>query len=232
MNNENQQELGVYTIPDAARILGLPRARLRRWVDGYVRILSSGERKKQFPMPGIHSRGKGRELTIGFYALIEVYVVAQLRERGVKWSVIKHDRQELKERFSTDYPFCLRGLLSDGTRILKSLSDSDYRASMELGTGGQTAFEDVLRQFCEKIDFDADTMLAEAYWPMGRDSKIVVSRHNGFGRPVVSGTNVCTETIQYLLEAGEQEGTVAALYNLELAQVRDAHRFESMALAA
>lgn len=205
-------------LPDAARLLGFPPDRLRKWVRGLPEGLT-----RRFPAGPFASRAEGRDRHIDFYTLIELFTVAELRRLGVTMRTLKANRAELAERFSTPYPFALRGLLTDGRRLLKELNE---KALLELGSGGQSAFEEVVAPFCRRLDFDATSQLAALFFPMGRDVPVVVSPAHAFGRPVIAGTNLPTETVANLVRGGESLDDIAAEYQLSREEVESAWRSE------
>ena len=136
---------------------------------------------------------------------------------------LRANRQELSERFDTPHPFALRGLLINGRRLLKELGDESL---LELGTGGQTAFESLLSPFCERLDFDTSTELAARYFPNGRSGAVVVDPRHAFGRPVIGGTNITTEAIGCLIRGGEKIEDVAEDFRLQTTKVQEAWDFE------
>lgn len=209
---------GVYTLPDAARLLRFPLDRLRRWVRGLPENSA-----RRFPTGPFAIRAEGRDRHIDFHTLIELFTVAQLRQLGVSMQTLKVSREELAERFSTPYPFALRGLLTDGRRLLKELNE---KALLELGSGGQSAFEAVVAPFCHRLDFDATSQLAARYFPLGREVPVVVSPAHAFGRPVIAGTNLPTETVASLVRGGESLDDIASEYQLSREQVESAWHFE------
>lgn len=216
--DKNPLSSGAYTLPDAARLLGVPLARLRAWVRG-----TAQDERCRFPAGEFASRSEGRDRHVDFYTLIELFTLAQLREKGLSMRTLRRCREELAERYATPYPFALRGLLTDGRRLLKELGED---ALLELGTGGQSAFEGVVAPFCQRIDFDATSQLAAKYFPLGRDVPVVVSPSHAFGRPVIEGTNLATETIASLIRGGESIDDVAAEYELSPECIEQAWRFE------
>lgn len=215
----NPLSLGAYTVPDAARLLGLPAARLRGWIRG-VGVAAGGRR---MPAGDLTSCGEGADRHLNFYTLIELFSLAELRELGVSMRTLRASREELAERYGTRYPFALRGLLTDGRRLLKELGDQTL---LELGTGGQSAFQSVVEPFCRRLDFDVSSQLASRYFPLGRDSSIVVSPRYAFGRPVIAGTNLATETIAALVQGGESIDDVADAYQLPRERIEEAWLFE------
>jgi len=218
---------GAYTIPDASRILGLPLPKLRRWVNGYWRV-SEDERHQVFPVESLSAWGEQADRAFNFYTLIEVFVIATLREQGVSFRTIRQARQELAERFKTSYPFASHKLLHNGKSILVELDDEKL---LTLGAKGQMAFHKIVAPFCKMLDFSDETTLAERYWPMGRSSTVVVDPHHSFGRPTIFETNITTETLSNLFRAGETVETISNLYNISATQVNQAIEFEQQKAA-
>jgi len=213
---------GVYTYADAEKILRLPSRKLRSWLQGY-RDASKQQRHPAGEFGVWDVRG-GRGFN--FYTLMEVYVVGQLRMTGVPMRKIRTARDELARRFNTSYPFSQRGILSDGKKILVALTDPDADSLLTLDQTGQTAFREIVAQFCQRIDFAPVTDLALRYWPDGRDSSVVVDPLHSFGRPSIVGTNISTDALSGMVIAGESTEMVATLYKLDVGKVEDAVTFE------
>lgn len=216
---------GVYTLPDAAKILNLPLAKLHRWVVGYG---ASDQNTKRFPVGEFAVQEDGRDRNFNFLTLIEVFTIAELRANGVTPMTLRKARIELTERFETKYPFALKGLLVGSRKILKELGEEVY---LELGTNGQQAFEKIIESFCEKIDFDKASQLAERFFPQDGDRNVVVDPKNAFGRPVIFGTNITTEALNSMAKAGDDENDIADDYGLSIEQVQSAIRFENHQVA-
>ena len=158
MNDFLQLGMGIYTIPEASLILNLPVNKLRRWITGYRRI-SNGKSEHKEIIPDIRKSGKSSGVNLNFLALIELYIIGQLREKNHSFHKIRTARQELVERLNTEYPFANRNILSDGKSILYDLGSEKTKSAIELGTKGQTVFLDIVQDFYERIDFggsDAD----------------------------------------------------------------------------
>ena len=205
-------------IPDAARILRLPADSLRSWVAGRD---PSGE--VRFPAGSMDSEGIGRDRHFGFLTLVELYLISQLCRKGVTMPTIRSARAELSQRYDTEHPFALGGLLCSGKGILKELGDGVLH---ELGASGQTAFEKIIQPFCAKLDFDGATSLASRFFPLGREHPVVVDPRHAFGRPAIEGTNVTTEAILSLLRGGETPEDVAESLAISLNAVQAARAFE------
>jgi len=217
---------GAYTLPDAARLLRLPLARLRSWVRGtsLTPEEASAASSRRMPAGKFSTQGEGRDRHFNFFTLIELFSIAQLRSHGVTMGTLRQAREELSVRFETPYPFALQGLLTDKSRLLKEMGNQTL---LELCSGGQGAFEALIGPFCHRIDFDASTRLAARYFPMGRNSHIIVDPKHAFGRPVVVGTNITTEALASLIKGGEKFEDIADDFRLDPEAVQEAWRFES-----
>jgi uncharacterized protein (DUF433 family) len=214
---------GVYLVPDAARILRLPLSVLRLWVSG-----RSADHQRYYPAGAIFTEGDGADRHFGFHALIELFTIAQLRKRSIPMTAVRQARAELMERFQTPHPFALKGLMTSGRTLIRSLNDDIL---LELGTRGQTAFSKVLEPFCASLDFDEANSLASRYFPLGREHPVVVDPRRAFGRPVIEGTNLTTETIMSLLRGGEAAEDIAESFRISPEAVLAAKAFEQQRAA-
>jgi uncharacterized protein (DUF433 family) len=214
---------GVYLLPDAARILRLPASKLRTWVSG--RLV---DELRYFPAGEFATQGEGADRHFGFHSLIEIFTIAKLRERGIPMKAVRQARIELMERYNSPHPFALKGLMTSGRTLIKSLDDDTL---LELGTAGQTAFSKLIERFCASLDFDQESTLASRYFPLGRDKPIVVDPRHAFGRPVIQGTNLTTEAIMSLLRGGEGVDNIADSYQIDVEAVIAAKAFEQQKAA-
>lgn len=214
----------MYLVPDAARILRLPLSVLRSWVSGRL-----DDDRRYSPAGEFVTEGEGADRHFGFHALIELFTIAQLRKRSIPMSTVRQARGELMERFQTPHPFALKGLMTSGRTLIKSLNDDIL---LELGTRGQTAFSKVLEPFCAGLDFDQASSLASRYFPLGREHPVVVDPRRAFGRPVIEGTNLTTEAVMSLLRGGESAENIAESFRISTEAVLAAKAFEQQKAAA
>lgn len=217
---------GVYTLPDAALILRLPLGRLRAWVGGYLDIVGS-------PPPGMLATwGRGRQRAFNFHVLIEAYTVYTLRKLGVTMPRIRTAREILAARLSATYPFACRGILAQGGKVLFDPGSEIPGGIIHLAPGQQAEFREIISPFCEELDFARETGLAERFWPLGRDSHIVIDPRISFGRPVIVETGITVESVYSLVAGGEAAENVAAQFDIPLAAVLEAVSFIMPPVAA
>ncbi|MBI4650579.1 hypothetical protein HY745_04690 [Candidatus Desantisbacteria bacterium] len=155
---------GIYTIPDAAHILKMELPTLRRWINGYRKVNLVDNNVVHHPIiNNINTWGEAYSRSFNFYTLIELYTIMTLRELGVSFKNIRQARNELSERFKTQFPFASNKLMCDGKRILTEFKNKEDEILLQLGTDGQTAFKKIIEPFCHKLEFSLSNEMVERY---------------------------------------------------------------------
>lgn len=217
IKHKKQLGAGFYTIPDISSLLGFSQSKVRRYLDGYwdQRV------GKAFYGESYSWSVDSKHKAVNFYVLIELYTFISLRSMGMSVQKIVKYRDQICKDFNTQYPFASQHVLSDGKKIWLEIDQAIVNAD---GTR-QIAISQIIMEFAKKIDFDADSHLAERFWPKGKKNSIVVDPHHYFGSPVISGTNIGAETIYDLYESGESLKHIKFLYDLKGKEVKDAIDF-------
>ena len=208
---------GIYSIPDAATILDLPKDKVRRWVKKYWEM----EFVKSNITDSEYTWGENRGKAFNFYTLIEIIAVHSFREIGVSFPKIKLAHEQLSGMLKTDYPFAHAELMSDGKRIFYEYDTS----LLEMDQKQQFSFTKLVAPYCKKIDFQKKTRLAERFWPLGKHHDVIVDPHHHFGQPVILGTNISVYTIINMLRAGEDPEFIATVYGLSDENIEDARLY-------
>lgn len=211
---------GIYTTTEVAKILGLPRVKVRRWLKDYWTAKFSNKNIQ-------YSDGIGAEQVTNFNTLIEFFTFYQLREKGVSAQKIVKAHDVLVEVFKTPYPFATSNILTDGEKVLFEGSIGEIiKADKSL----QLYINKVIEPFCQRIEFDRNK-LAKKFYPMGKSHHVVIDPKRKFGQPIIGDTNILTETVFALFRAGEPTEVIANLYELNLSQVEDAISFHTKNVA-
>lgn len=212
LGNDIKLGQGIYSIPDLAFILRLPQHKVRRWLNDYWDARLGEKYKRQY------SWGTGKEKATNFYTLVEFYVFYQLREASVGTKAILCAHEEMACDLKTPYPFASAKVLTDGKSILYSLDDG---TTVNADKSRQIAFREIIEKFCTKIEWD-NAKMAERYYPLGKEHRIVVDPHHQFGQPVIEKTNLLAQTIYGLYQAGESKPFLSRLYAISAKEVDDA----------
>jgi uncharacterized protein (DUF433 family) len=209
---------GIYTAADAARILRVPYAKANYWFQYYA--------KHKFPSTTqtiYHFKIKDI-MAVNFLTLIEMIVFYSLKERGIPTGRILEAHTVMSDFLKTPHPFAKEDIYVNEKSLLFGNEEQLLTADKRL----QTVLIQVLKPFISKIHF-SDQRMARKFYPLGKKKSIVVNPENQFGQPVIEGTNILTQTIFNLLQAGESKKSIAKLYDLTLSQVNDAIEFSKAA---
>ena len=209
LNKKPALGIGLYSVPDVARILNLELPFVRRWLREYW------ENRFKKGKKVYSSWGEGRDKTVHFYTLIEFYVFYQLRKQGLSAQSIAKSHEIVAEELNTQFPFATSPILTDGKKILYKTGDEII---INADKSKQLNFSAIIKDFCLQMDFGKD-QLALRYWPLGKEKNIVVDPHHQLGQPTVKNTNILAETLYRMYTAGEKINFIASLYDVTQSDV-------------
>jgi len=89
----------------------------------------------------------------------------------------------------------------------------------------QIVMEEIIKQYYKKIEFDNITKEALKYYPLGKEKCIEVDPAKQFGKPVIKGTRITTDSIIDYYRSGETIEFIAGIYELEIEQINDVLNF-------
>jgi uncharacterized protein (DUF433 family) len=217
--------IGVYTLPEAARLIGANTLRVRRWLEGYrfPRKYGPGESppifQPQLPVIGGHH-------AIGFLDLVELLFIKAFRDLEVPLPVIRKAAKKAARLWDTDHPFCLKQFLTDGRTIFSTIEDETGDRSLLDLVKSQFAFSEVLQPFLKQLDYAQVGQGIDRWWPLGKKRPVFLDPLISFGRPVVSQGLVPTETLYHAVKANGSIAEVARWYDVRTSVVRAAIEFE------
>lgn len=206
---------GIYTLPEAANILKIPKTKLANWVN----------RKFVQALPEFYGSEyvwvDGKNKTFPFQTLMELSVIYELSKQKLSLTKIIQAHKELGKWFNDPFPFChkdaLNNLKSDSIGLYFTIPNKDDIVSLD---GKKQYNIDVVRHYFKNMDF-ADAKTAQRYFPLGQDRQVVVDPKRQFGAPTVLGTGIKTQTVINLHNAGETTEMIAELYDITEQQVKD-----------
>jgi hypothetical protein len=205
--------VGLYSLADAARIVGAPTSTLSRW--------SSASR-------GIVPRFlDASEHTITFVELMELLFIKMFRDEGVSMQAIRKTSQEAAKKFKTDYPFAVQRFDTDGKTIFATLlSEATGKKLVEDLKYGQFVFEKILKPFFRKLDYGSFEV--ERYWPLEKGGRVVLDPARKFGQPIDFDSGIPTRTLYLAVSAGggQEVKSVANWFGVPVAAVNAAVAFE------
>ena len=194
---------GVYDVVEVARLIRCTRRRVEGWtltVPGSSPLLT-GELGDLF----------------SFRDLLSLRVIAELTKRGVPRDQIFEGARYLAKELDTDRPFAHRGLATVGKSFF-----ADIDSWIDVGLGGQQAFQVVVEPLLKQITFD-DSGMATIWYP---HTSVWINPKVQAGAPCVDGTRTPTRTLADLHSTGIAAGDLADDYQLPVEQVEEAIAYE------
>jgi len=222
--------VGVYTVPQAARLLGVSQRRVLYWVRGDGDRAPATSRR----LPDVEG-----VVAISFADLMELRFVSHFLEWGVTWPRLRRAIANVRAdaalsarlltggrgiRFSTDgVTVFVERLAADGSAQTRDLASNQHILA--------PLIEQSIRR---ELDLDIEGLIRS--WRPAPDifPNVTVDPARAFGRPVVTPEGVPTATLSALVLAEERRGhpaptavaRVAAAYALDAGAVRQAVAFE------
>ncbi|MEE8500850.1 MAG: hypothetical protein V3S27_09785, partial [Kiloniellales bacterium] len=108
--------IGLYTVPEAARLTKVPKPTIRRWLFGY-RTRRSGQFAELPPVWDSQIARIDSVTGLGFLDLMEIRFVHAFRVHGVSLNNIRLTVERAREIFGSDHPFAKKRFQTDGRRI-------------------------------------------------------------------------------------------------------------------
>jgi len=217
--------VGLYTVPEAARLTGIAQGRLRRWLRGYTYRAGEG-RAASAPIWRRQVPDIDGTLGLGFLDLMEARFVDAFREASVPWRVIRLCAERARELSAGDHPFSSQRFRTDGRTIFTEVIDQAGETQLLDLVKSQFAFARVIGpSLYAGIEFSESDTPAR-WWPLGRQALIVIDPARSFGQPIVSDGGVPTSVLVDAVAAEGSVAKVARLFRLQPQSVRAALRFE------
>lgn len=213
---------GIYTLPQASRLLRVPTPVLRYWI---------GERKDK-NVESIIVRQFATERILTFAELMELHFIKLFRDEDVSFQAIRRAAKKASDKYHSNYPFTYRRFDTDGKSIFATCKNEETdKEIVEDLQHGQLVFKQIIRPFFKRLDY-LSTNDAGRYWPLRTSSRnsgrIVLDPERRFGQPLDSETGVSTEAIRQAVTAGDGQDvkTVARWLDIPVEAVEAAMKFE------
>jgi uncharacterized protein (DUF433 family) len=225
--------IGVYTVPEAARLTGVSAPRIRRWLTGYT-FAAHAARRSSSPVWERQIVSSSGELVLSFRDLLEVRFVDAFRRHGVGWKVIRLAAESAAEILEDSHPFSTRRFKTDGRSIFADIVQSTGEESLLDLAKSQYEFKAIVEPFLfEGLEFAEISGAPVRWWPLGLDRRVVIDPERSFGQPIVTPESVQTSILAKAVKA--EEGSIDAVarwYMVHPKAVKDAVEFENHIAAA
>lgn len=210
--------IGLYTVPMAARLIGADKRKLRSWIDGYSHSRAAPIIHRQLPKIG------GRT-ALGFLDLIETRFIRHF----VTWfspQTIRKVANKLRDRHDVEHPFAMDNRFrTDGKAIfMESTDDEEEQRILNLMNDNFEMGEVIEQSLFDTIFYVDD--LARQWQPNPGIPRVVIDPKIAFGRPVIKEIWVPTETLYDAFVVEEGAAEAAEEFGVDEDAVIQAAKFE------
>jgi uncharacterized protein (DUF433 family) len=215
--------LGIYTVPEAARLTHVSEARIRRWLAG-----------RPYPRAGVaHASGPlwrpelprfDGKLELSFRDLIEVRFVDLFLEHGLSLQAIRRAITKAVQQFGLERPLSTQRFRTDGRSIfLEVVSEMDEALLFDLKRN-RYLFHRMVAPSFRDIDFDGG--LPARWWPVPGRKGIVVDPKRSFGKPILADHGVPVAALADAYKVRRSFKLVGRDYDVPERAVRQAVDFQ------
>ena len=218
--------IGVYTAPEAARMVGMGPKTLRRWLMGYDHGGNDGPTKHEPPLwtPQYDPHANDGVL-LGFRDLIEARIVHALRDKRIGLPTIRICIDRARKIIGQDHPFSTSQFKTDGKSIFLEITrDLDEPELIDL-KHQQGVFRRVVAPSLADLDFGPGGV--ERWWLLPGKKTIVADPDRSFGQPIVAEHGITTARLAQAVAAEGSISSVAELFEIKPRLVRDALAYEA-----
>jgi uncharacterized protein (DUF433 family) len=228
----------LYTVPEAARYLDVPKSTLNSWAHGYRNHPPGRREVVGAAILTTLPRRTVRLPVIPFIGLAEGAVLTAIRRSGVPLQRVRPALEQLNTQFGLSHALASRRLYTDGAEILFDYAEAAddpalVRAARDLVVvrNGQRVFNDVVDAYLQRLEFDADGYVQLIRLPAYEVAEIVVDPTRGFGQPIFARGGARLEDALGLFRAGEPLDVVADEYGIPGDHLEDAVRIATRTAA-
>lgn len=215
---------GVYTVPEAAHMVGMSSQTLHRWLRGYDHARRGDQVRHEPPLWQPQYAPDEDGVLLGFRDLVEARIVNALRARQIGLPTIRICINRAREIIGQEHPFSTSQFKTDGKTIfLKITRGLDEPQLVDLKRS-QGVFNRVVAPSLVDLDFGAGG--AERWWLLRGKKTIVADPQRAFGQPIIAEAGITTSRVAQAVEAEGSIAKVAHLYEVKPRLVRDALAYE------
>ncbi len=211
--------IGLYDSREAARLAGTRPATIRRWLEGYDR---AGQSYPPLWEPALSGE---QELVLDFRDLMEIRAVVMFRQRKVGLQTMRKAIRRAAQIVGHDRPLSSLAFKTDGARIFfEEVDPESGEPRIEDLFTGQREMRTIIERTLHNIDYEQD--VPGRWWPMGRRARVMVDPRRSFGQPIEAETFIPTRTLALAAEAEGNAAKAAQVFEIPIAAVNRAVRFE------
>lgn len=224
MEQDERFSRRLYSVAEAARLVGMYPSTLATWAHGYERQPINRPSVKQGPVITALDSLAGDSRSIPFIGLVEASVVQAFRQTGLPMQRIRRALEVLTEQDELTHALASRQLYSDGAEVLYDYartSDDKQLGLLTIVQSGQRVFHDVIVQYLQRISFE-DTWASELILPVTQRPLLRVVPTIESGDPIFVHGGAPLSAVRTRFLAGEPIKSIAQDYGVPSDEIEEA----------
>lgn len=212
---------GIYSVAEAASLIGAPQAKVRGWIDGWR---SSGK-------PAVVANDLGwvdSQLALSFANLMELRFVTFFSNAGVRLSEIRAIMEEVRVAMLRPHPFATNIVFkTDGVKIVAEVAKRNgVRDIYDLRSKNYELETIIYQSLREGVVYDPRGE-ARAWYPRKHLApNVLIHPSVAFGQPALKGCGIPTEAIADTARAERSIEMAAAIFEISTKRAQEAVTFE------
>jgi uncharacterized protein (DUF433 family)/DNA-binding transcriptional MerR regulator len=222
MAGPNLLETGIYTVSEAAALVGATKRQVRGWIAGYPNT-------KVAPILANDLGWIDDRLAFSFANLMELRFVAFFSNAGVRVREIRSIMDEVKTTLRHPHPFSTNVVFkTDGRKIVAEIASRHGIPKIyDLRSRNYEMIDVVLESLRNDVVYDP-AGYATAWHPRrALAPNVIIHPMFSFGRPVLKDSRIPTQTLAKAVNVEGSVSIVAALFEVQPRRVREAVKFEN-----
>ena len=202
----------------AAKLLGESPVKVRAWIDGHSHSDANPIIRRQLPpINGL--------TVLGFLDLIESRFIKHFEKLGLSPQSIRKVSEKLRERHNIDHPFATNNRFrTDGKFIIMETVTDEEKRLLNLMNDNFEMGAIIEPSLFDNVLYADD--LASRWHPDRKFKRVVLDPRFAFGRPVIEGIWVPTDTLYGAFQAEKSTGVVSEDFEVDEDAVAQAVGFE------
>lgn len=212
-------DVPLYTVAEAARLLGVPTSTFASWARGYRR----GDVRSEPIVTALEA--EPGQLAVPFVGLVEGMVATAFREARVSMQHIRRSLAALEEQMGLDHALASKRLYTDGAAILYDYArEHDEERVLAVVVTGQRVFTQVVEQFLRRISYDDAGWARLLVLPITPRGLVIADPTRAFGRAIFAKGGAPMDEVLDRFRAGEPLASVAEDFDLPSEDVEEVIR--------
>jgi uncharacterized protein (DUF433 family) len=221
--NPDLLETGIFTVSEAAKLVGVSWAKVSGWLRGYPQ-------SNRGPLVDNDLGEVGGRLACSFNNLMELRFIAFFSGAGVSVPKIRAIMDEVERLIDHPRPFTTDTVFrTDGRKIMAQIGlENGFENIFDLHSRNYEMNDVVMESLLTDVIFDPKKGEARLWFPRRQIApNVIINPNVSFGRPVLRDSRIPTRTLAAAAQAEGSVQVVADWYDVPEARVREAIEFEN-----